>query len=910
MLLIMVIIPKNDFANENSGTDELMLGDVNGDKEINENDVIIMLKHISATKTNKNPKWILGGKQLIAGNICNEDGEINTIDVISLLRYIACMKSPKIAKENPAWLNLGGKQDDDETVDAKDIKLDKSDMHMRKGETYTLTATISPENATDKRITWTSSNEDVVTVNEKGQISCKSAGNAIITASLLSGKEARCTITVEDSNIEFEDIHFSNTETTIQKGKDETLNVILSDESDNTSIIWKSSDETIATVDQNGKIVTKKAGTVIITAETENGKKAECKVIVVEESIEPKGIILSRTRTTMKKGNEELLIAEIVPHNATEKEIIWSSSNTSVATVDQNGKITAIDNGIATIKAETKNGMSAECNVAVWDTSVEAERIVLNKPETTLEKGKEELLIAEILPGNATEKEITWSSSNTSVANVDQNGKVFAKNVGTATIKATLKNGNEAECIVTVVGENVEVESIELNKQETEIRKGEEEILVATILPANATDQTKIWTSEDETVATVDRDGKVIANDIGFTTITVTTINDKTASCLVTVTEGNIEIEEITLDAEEITIEKGETKQLTATTTPEDIPNKTLVWMSGDTEIATVDEEGVVTAVAEGSTVVSVSTNNDKMAMCVVNVTDANSNGESDGGSGSSGGGSSSSGGGSSSSGGGSSSSGGGSSTEHVPAESIKIERETDDIIKEGDTVKFKCKIEPSNATNQDVEWYSSNTTVALQSDGTNKLNPTFTTNYAGRVTITATLKDNDKELTDKYVLEISSLGLNKNFINLYYSYENGRINPGHESLEVIDPNSVNNVKWKVIGSSRSDEIDVTPNTDDNKKITITAYRKFEKVIEARKEDGTLIGSCLIISKPKGIKITLYNDSIKLKSYSQYRLSVKEYDPYNLDVEDRKILWGSSDPSVASIEQDRNNYSE
>ena len=139
---------------------------------------------------------------------------------------------------------------------------------------------------------------------------------------------------------------------------------------------------------------------------------------------------------TLKATETVTLKATVSPENATNKNISWSSDKTDVATVDENGNVSANSVGTATITA-TADGVTEECTIIVEEKVIPVESITLNKTEAEIFVGAEEKLTATVLPEDATNKDVTWTSSDTTIATVDSNGKVTAKSVGTATIKAT-----------------------------------------------------------------------------------------------------------------------------------------------------------------------------------------------------------------------------------------------------------------------------------------------------------------------------------------------------------------------------------------------------------------------------------------------------------------------------------------
>lgn len=246
----------------------------------------------------------------------------------------------------------------------------------------------------------------------------------------------------------------------------------------------------------------------------------------------------------------------------------------------------------------------------------------LDAPETlTLDAETLKLGIGEkkqITATSSAEGTLTWESSDSDVATVSAEGLVTAVQEGTARITVTASSGARAYCDVTVV--KIEASKIELNAPEAELIEGESVQLTATITPAETTDQTVIWTSSDVTVATVDAFGSVSALKPGTATITAKTANGKEASCKVTVLAKIIEAEGIELNVPEAEVIEGESLQLTATVTPADATDQSLTWSSSDVAVATVDQDGLVTALKAGTATITVRTANGKEATCELTV--------------------------------------------------------------------------------------------------------------------------------------------------------------------------------------------------------------------------------------------------------------------------------------------------
>ena len=250
------------------------------------------------------------------------------------------------------------------------------------------------------------------------------------------------------------------------------------------------------------------------------------------------GVALDKASISIKVGDTETLTATVSPKNAANKKVTWKSSDAAIASVDANGKVTGVAAGEATITVTTDDGgKTATCKVTVSDKEVKVTGVKLNKTATSLLVGGNETLVATILPENATNKKVTWKSSNAAVATVDAAGKVTAVKAGEATITVTTDDGGKtATCKVTVSNKEVNVTGVTLNKATLTLIEGASETLTATVAPADATNQKVTWKSSNAAVATVDAAGKVTAVKAGEATITVTTEDGgKTATCKVTV---------------------------------------------------------------------------------------------------------------------------------------------------------------------------------------------------------------------------------------------------------------------------------------------------------------------------------------------------------------------------------------
>ena len=269
-----------------------------------------------------------------------------------------------------------------------------------------------------------------------------------------------------------------------------------------------------------------KVGEATITVTTEDGgKTATCKVTVSDTEIKVTGVTLNKTALTLNIGANETLTATVAPADATNKKVTWKSSDAAVATVDANGKVTGVKAGEATITVTTEDGgKTATCKVTVQPKLVS--EITLAALAIYVGESK-----ATVKPDDATNKALTWTSSDETVATVDATGKVTGKKIGEATITATAQDGSgvSGSCTVTVLSA---VKTVTVTPANLTLGKNKSYTLTATVDAQPGTDTGVTWTSSDTTIAT------------GTVTITATSKADpaKKGTCTVKVSGDQTDI--------------------------------------------------------------------------------------------------------------------------------------------------------------------------------------------------------------------------------------------------------------------------------------------------------------------------------------------------------------------------------
>lgn len=301
----------------------------------------------------------------------------------------------------------------------------------------------------------------------------------------------------------------------------------------NRNYTLKSLDERVAALDDEGFVVLKSYGKARIQATTEDGGYTDvCEFDVYEHTV---GIRLETEQARVRKGGRLTLAAVAQPEGKTDGRLVWSSSDGSVASVDEEGVVSGKSKGEAVITVTAVDGgYTAECRVRVYQPVTE---LRMDNRSVTVDTGDDIQLTATILPYDADNKSIVWSSDNPDVADVNGKGVVTGVKAGQTVIRATSEDEGISDfCVVTV---NQPVTGVSLSKSELSFSKiGDAEQLVASVQPADATNKELSWSSSDESVAIVSN-GRVLCSGYGSAIVYVTTVDGGyMASCVVKADDG------------------------------------------------------------------------------------------------------------------------------------------------------------------------------------------------------------------------------------------------------------------------------------------------------------------------------------------------------------------------------------
>lgn len=584
------------------------------------------------------------------------------------------------------------------------VTLDKNSISLYEGAIDELKATVTPDNADDPSLQWTSSDPDVVLVTAdgaNGKLFALAPGTADITVMTVDGGfTATCKVTVHEVRIVL---------------KPSTLDICVGDEADievsleqhlegvSLNINWFSTNESIVSVDVNGHVKALSPGDAVILAEPDNGRTAFCKVHV-RSKMNSVTITAAEGKNEINIGETLQLTATINPADIPNMETKWKSSDTAIATVSADGLVTAKSKGTVTISVTVKNG--PETKTATYEIKVLQPVTSITVTPTTyemfvddvIEIGKE--LTIKVEPADADYSGFKYTTSTAGIISVSQ-GKITGAKAGTVTLTITPEKANpknlKAQCKITV---KAKVEGITIQGGNTKTIQVKSTLqLKATITPSNA-NQEVTWSSSDSKIATVDEKGLVTGVKAGTVKITATSKENSSIKATCTITVENIPVSSVELDKASLTLTEGDTYTLKATVKPDDAYEKTPTWSSSNTSVATVSDKGVVTAVKAGTATITAKCGG-KTATCEVTV-----------------------------------------QAKAIAVTGVSLNT-TSLTLTVGDKQTLKATVTPSNATNKSVTWSSSNSTIAsVSSSGV------VTAKNAGTAKITVKTKDGGKTAT------------------------------------------------------------------------------------------------------------------------------------------------------------------
>lgn len=437
----------------------------------------------------------------------------------------------------------------------------------------------------------------------------------------------------DQTNVPVESINLNYTSKKLNLDKEEDNKVELEynlspSNTSQTDIVWSSSKEAVAEV-KNGVVTGKSVGRADITIASKDNPnvKKTCVVYVSKE--------LDKSKVTAVRNDKNINVNWTKVAHASSYVLSRYNKITGIVNDIYEGTDTAFEDKdltsgkyIYTVKAIVDEN-DADANLYSNSVSEESEAVIIPEPVTGIEVandyqhmglfvGGSGKIRYSVLPGNATNTNVTFKSLNEKVATVDANGVVTGVSEGNADIVITTEEGGfEAKCTVRVDG--IDARGIErVGDKTVTMGLNQTRQLQVKITPSDTTNKNVQWTSSNNSVATVDSNGVVTSKNSGSTIITATTHNELKTEFFI---EVETSVTNITLNSNEINLNTGGTFKLDATVNPSNASNKNIKWISANESIATVDQSGNVAADVAGTTYISaVSADGKVVATCTVNV--------------------------------------------------------------------------------------------------------------------------------------------------------------------------------------------------------------------------------------------------------------------------------------------------
>ena len=350
-----------------------------------------------------------------------------------------------------AMIVLGGsmiatsscKKEKNQVIEVTGIELGESSVEMTVGTSHKLTATVLPENATEKGVIWESKDESIATVDQEGLVSAVKEGSTQIIVSTANGNfSTYCSVTVKKTGADVSGLTIDKDELKLTVGNSFRLTAtVLPENATEKGVVWESKDESVATVDQEGLVSAVKEGSTQIIASTANGNfSAVCNVIIEKELVAVTSIKLDQDVIELMVGSKYQFKATVLPDNATNKTLVWSSDDEKIATVSSSGVVTALEEGSATIHVQSLDKkVSASCDVFVE----KAKKFEFTKTSGLIGVGDKLDLVSFLLfEGEVIDpSKYSVKSEKPEIALVDANSKIVGKAAGKATITAMYEVG-------------------------------------------------------------------------------------------------------------------------------------------------------------------------------------------------------------------------------------------------------------------------------------------------------------------------------------------------------------------------------------------------------------------------------------------------------------------------------------
>ena len=728
---------------------------------------------------------------------------------------------------------------------------------LKAGQSDYPTYQVFPDTASNQTLLFSSSDTTVATITSAGVVYAVGEGKTLIRADATDGSgvwayyELNVTPAYVD-NTRVTSIVLYGTSSLAVGATYATSYEVFPATATNKNINWGSSNKAVATVNEYGVVTGVAEGEAIITGYADdNSSIIDSYKVKVENKIPVTAVEVTAT-PSMTVGQVFYCSYAVYPANASDQRVIWSSSNSSVVSVDEVGKLTALKGGKAIITLKSVSDPNVYGSYAVNVGDIPATWIVLNG-KTQLLVGETDAIAFSVFPATSTTNTLTWSSSNSAVVSVDTNGVMYGAGIGTAVITARANDSGNATAQLTVnVSKNASlVSSVTIGGPNTVSVSGGIQ-LTATVLPTNAYNKTLYWTSDNPAVAIVNEDGYVVGVAPGTALISATATDGtlKKGSYLVTV-KGSVVLVTNVIAAGAAVLYPGAIDYAAYGILPASADDTRVTWSSSNTAVATVNEYGIVKAIAGGEATITATSCDGTNISGSYKVT-----------------------------------------VKPTINYVTKVSISGHPVLGVGAVDYLAYEIWPLDADNKAVTWSSSNPKVAT----VNADYGIVTALKKGSTVITAKAKDGSGK-TASFTLQVSDVTTQVTRVEVYGSTNLAKGATDYVAYAIwpVDANN-KSVTWT---SSNTKVATVTADTG-----VVTAVAEGTTVITAKAKDGsgqsasyTLTVSTAVVNVAQ---VNVYGNT-------NLAVNVKEYLAYEIlpvTASNKSVTWVSSNPAVAEVTSD------
>lgn len=394
------------------------------------------------------------------------------------------------------------------------------------GDSEKINSSVLPENSFDNTVSYVSSNSNIASVDEKGNVVGKGVGVATITVSTVNNLKQTVQVTVNKKTIPVNKIYFSESSISLEVNEVTKLSYVIEPANASDKTVKFNYDKNMVSIDNNGNLKALKSGKTNVEIVSSNEIKSLLELNITSKAdIEVGQIILSKDTFNLEVGETSKVSYTISPSDATNKKVTYLYDS-SIISIDKSGVIKALHEGKTTIQLKASNGVvSNVANVVVTPPKEVIESLSIKGGNITISTGNTKQLYVTVKGKNIQSSKV-WSSSNASVLSINANGVVSAKKEGQATV--SVKMGNVSATItVKVIKSKVKVSSISVNKATTTIKMGSTEKLTVSVKPNDATNKNVTWASSNSKIVKVSSNGTITGISKGEAVISVYSNDDK-----------------------------------------------------------------------------------------------------------------------------------------------------------------------------------------------------------------------------------------------------------------------------------------------------------------------------------------------------------------------------------------------